>query len=73
MAPREQTWGHLLQKSTATKSLPTSKLAYKKGSWFKMLESVRPANQTLTVFPIRTMCNLITTNSRRLGVVSSIT
>lgn len=49
------------------------KLAYKKGSWFKMLESIRPANQTLTVYPVRTMCNLITTNARRLGVVSSIT
>lgn len=49
------------------------KLAYKKGSWFKMLESQRPSNQTLTVYPVRTMCNLITTNARRLGVVSSIT
>ena len=49
------------------------KLAYKKGSWFKMLEQVRPANQTLTVYPIRTMTNLITTNARRLGVVSAIT
>lgn len=47
------------------------KLVYKKGSWFKMLESVRPANQTLTVYPIRTMANLITTNRRRLGVVTS--
>ena len=45
------------------------KLAYKKGSWFKMLDDVRPANQTLTVYPVRTMCNLITTNRRRLGVV----
>lgn len=49
------------------------KLAYKKGSWFKMLESVRPANQTLTVYPVRTMCNLITTNARRLGCVTAIT
>lgn len=47
------------------------KLAYKKGSWFKMLDPVRPANQTLTVYPVRTMCNLITTNARRLGVVTS--
>jgi len=47
------------------------KLAYKKGSWFKMLDSVRPANQTLTVYPVRTMCNLITTNARRLGVVTA--
>ena len=49
------------------------KLAYKKGSWFKMLDSIRPANQTLTVYPVRTMCNLITTNARRLGVVTAIT
>ena len=49
------------------------KLAYKKGSWFKMLESQRPANQTLTVYPVRTMCNLVATNARRLGVVNSIT
>lgn len=49
------------------------KLAYKKGSWFKMLESIRPANQTLTVYPVRTMCNLVATNSRRLGVVTAIT
>jgi hypothetical protein len=49
------------------------KLAYKKGSWFKMLDEQRPANQTLTVYPVRTMCNLITTNARRLGVVSAIT
>ena len=49
------------------------KLAYKKGSWFKMLDSIRPANQTLTVYPVRTMCNLITTNARRLGCVTAIT
>jgi hypothetical protein len=49
------------------------KLAYKKGSWFKMLDSVRPSNQTLTVYPVRTMCNLITTNRRRLGCVTAIT
>ena len=49
------------------------KLAYKKGSWFKMLESQRPANQTLTVYPVRTMCNLVSTNARRLGVASATT
>lgn len=49
------------------------KLAYKKGSWFKMLDSVRPANQTLTVYPVRTMCNLLSTNRRRLGCVTVIT
>jgi hypothetical protein len=48
------------------------KLVYKKGSWFKMLDPIRPANQTLTVYPVRTMCNLFTTNRRRLGVVSGI-
>lgn len=49
------------------------KLAYKKGSWFKMREKVNPANQTIDVLLVRTMCNLITTNARRLGVVSAIT
>lgn len=49
------------------------KLAYIKGSWMKMLESVRPSNQTLTVYPVRTVCNLITNNARRLGVVTAIT
>lgn len=49
------------------------KLAYKKGSWFKMLDEQRPSNQTLTVYPVRTMCNLITTNARRLGCVTAIT
>jgi hypothetical protein len=49
------------------------KLAYKKGSWFKMLDAIRPSNQTITVYPVRTMANLITTNARRLGVVSVIT
>jgi hypothetical protein len=49
------------------------KLAYKKGAWFKMLEPREPANQTVTVYPVRTMCNLITTNARRLGVVTVIT
>ena len=49
------------------------KLVYKTGSWMKMLPSVRPANQTLEVNLIRTMCQLIATNPRRLGVVTSIT
>lgn len=49
------------------------KLAYKKGSWFKGRAPVNPANQTVDVFLVRTMCNLITTNSRRLGVVTAIT
>lgn len=49
------------------------KLAYKKGAWFKGRAPVNPANQTIDVFLVRTMCNLIATNSRRLGVVSGIT
>lgn len=49
------------------------KLIYKRGSWMKALPAVRPANQTLEVMLIRTMCQLIATNPRRLGVVSSIT
>ena len=49
------------------------KLVYMKGAWMKMLESVRPSNQTLTVYPVRTVCNLITNNARRLGVVTAIT
>lgn len=49
------------------------KLAYKRGSWFKMRPKVNPANQTIDVYLIRTMCNLVVTNPRRLGVVTSIT
>jgi len=49
------------------------KLVYKKGSWFKMLTEREPTNQSVTVYPIRTMGNLITTNARRLGVVSATT
>lgn len=49
------------------------KLAYVKGSWFKMRPSVEPADQTIEVFLVRSICNLITTNARRLGVVTAIT
>lgn len=49
------------------------KLVYKTGQWMKMLPSVRPANQTIDVHLIRTMCQLIATNPRRLGVVTAIT
>jgi len=49
------------------------KLAYKKGSWMKMGPAIRPANQTADIRLVRTMCNLVTNNARRLGVVSSIT
>jgi hypothetical protein len=48
------------------------KLVYKKGSWFKMLPEQRPSNQTVTVYPIRSMCQLFTNNRRRLGVVTAI-
>lgn len=49
------------------------KLVYKTGSWMKMRPGVTPANQTAEIVLVRTMCNLITTESRRLGVVSAIT
>jgi hypothetical protein len=49
------------------------KLVYKTGQWMKMLPGVRPANQTGEVMLLRTMCQLIATNPRRLGVVTSIT
>lgn len=48
------------------------KLVYKTGAWMKMLEAVRPANQTVEVTPIRSMGNLIATQPRRLGVISAI-
>lgn len=48
------------------------KLVYKKGSWFKMLTDREPTNQTITVTPIRTMCNLIVTAPRRLSVITAI-
>jgi hypothetical protein len=46
------------------------KLVYVKGSWFKMRAAVEPADQTIEVYLVRTICNLITTNARRLGVVT---
>lgn len=49
------------------------KLIYKTGAWMKMIPSTRPSNQTIEVNLIRTMCQLIATNPRRLGVVTSIT
>ncbi len=48
------------------------KLVYKTGSWMKMRPAVQPANQTIDIVLVRTMCNLITTNARRLGVVTVI-
>jgi hypothetical protein len=49
------------------------KLVYKRGSWMKARPGVHPANQTIEVILIRTMCNLIATNPRRLGAVTAIT
>lgn len=48
------------------------KLIYKKGAWMKMRPKVSPANQTVDVYLVRTMANLVVTNPRRLGVVTAI-
>jgi hypothetical protein len=49
------------------------KLAYHKGHWYKASPSVEPANQTAKVFKVHSICNLIATNPRMLGVVTAIT
>ena len=49
------------------------KLAYLKGHWYKASPSVEPANQTAKVFKVHSICNLIVTNPRMLGVVTAIT
>lgn len=49
------------------------KLIYLKGAWMKMKNKIEPANQLASVQRIFTVANLATNNSRRLGVVSSIT
>ncbi len=49
------------------------KLAYAKGHWYKSSPAVSPANQTVDVFKVHTICQLIVTNSRMLGVVTGIT
>ena len=49
------------------------KLTYLKGGWMKMEKEVRPANQLGSVQLAHTHGNLGTNNSRRLGVVYSIT
>lgn len=49
------------------------KLAYQKGFWMKGRPSVAPANQTIEVFTVMSICNLYTSNPRRLGVVTSTT
>jgi hypothetical protein len=48
------------------------KLAYLKGHWYKMTGPIRPANQTVDIYQVSARCNLITTNRRMLGVVSTI-
>ena len=49
------------------------KLAYQKGHWYKAGETVEPANQTVKVFKVHTIAQLIVTNMRMLGVVNGIT
>lgn len=48
------------------------KLAYMKGWWMKMLEPIRPSNQTIEVYSARTVCNTFSPQPRRLGVVTAI-
>ena len=38
----------------------------------KMFDAVDPANQLIRVFKTATICNLITTNPRMLGIVHTI-
>lgn len=49
------------------------KLAYQKGYWMKGFPSVDPANQTVEIFKVMTIANLISNNPRRLGVITAIT
>jgi hypothetical protein len=49
------------------------KLAYQKGYWMKGFPSVDPANQTVDIFKVMTIANLVSNNPRRLGVVTAIT
>ncbi len=49
------------------------KLGYQKGFWMKGRPSVAPANQTIEVFTVMCICNLYSSNPRRLGVVTSAT
>lgn len=49
------------------------KLYYKTGAWMKPQPAIRPANQTADIIVIRTMCQLVALNPRRLGVVTAIT
>jgi len=49
------------------------KLAYQKGYWMKGFPSVDPANQTVEVFKVMTIANLVSNNPRRLGAITGIT
>lgn len=49
------------------------KVPYLKGAWMKMKDAVEPSNQLSQVYRLFTMANMATNNSRRLGVVYSIT
>ena len=49
------------------------KLIYLKGAWMKMKERIEPSNQLIAVQRLFTVANLATNNSRRCGVVTSIT
>ncbi len=51
---------------------PNLKLAYQKSYWFKGFPAVDPANQTVDIFKTMTICQLISNNPRRLGVITSI-
>jgi hypothetical protein len=49
------------------------KLCVQKGRWMKMFDAVDPANQLIRIFKTATICNMITTNPRMLGIVHTIT
>lgn len=49
------------------------KIMYLQGGWMKMYPAIDPANQLVSVHKIATFGNMGTNNSRRLGVVNSIT
>ena len=49
------------------------KLVYAKGHWYKGSPAVEPANQTVKVFKVHAIANLITTNNRMGGCVTGIT
>ena len=48
------------------------KLYYIKGQWMKMRPAIQPANQTVDIVLVRTVCNLVGIQPRRLGAVTAI-